>query len=324
MGTSVLHIKTEVECRVYLFDEEKGIAKPGTYFNLEVRKGEQDLLFVRTRPLPAVIICLLLLPVIGWGQSEVTRRVSAAEMGYKGRVETVQSTEFCMDSAHRYFVTTAEAYNEAGLRTDMSTIEDIYQTSYLYEYDDTGQLVYYVATFSEGDKDSIVFHYGKDGCLLGYEEYFLSCDPNEGNSVTNFLVTCDAQCRPLMAASVWEDTTTFVYDGQGRVVSKTAPTVYAPHVTWTYYYDEHGRLVRMRTGDKHYEDTHYRYDANGDTIEVWQTNWEHWEGETGDHEVGNHKHFTYTAYDDHGNWTNATVVGRKFTYFIVRTFGYYE
>ena len=48
MGTSVLHIKTEVECRVYLFDEEKGIAKPGTYFNLEVRKGEQDLLFVST------------------------------------------------------------------------------------------------------------------------------------------------------------------------------------------------------------------------------------------------------------------------------------
>ena len=48
MGTSVLHIKTEVECRAYLFDEEKGIAKPGTYFNLEVRKGEQDLLFVST------------------------------------------------------------------------------------------------------------------------------------------------------------------------------------------------------------------------------------------------------------------------------------
>ena len=48
MGTSVLHIKTEVECRVYLFDEEKGIAKPGTWFNLEVRKGEQDLLFVNT------------------------------------------------------------------------------------------------------------------------------------------------------------------------------------------------------------------------------------------------------------------------------------
>ncbi len=48
MGTSVLHIKTEVECRVYLFDEEKGIAKPGTYFNIEVRKGEQDLLFVST------------------------------------------------------------------------------------------------------------------------------------------------------------------------------------------------------------------------------------------------------------------------------------
>lgn len=49
MGTSVLHIKTEVECRVYLFDEEKGIAKPGIYFNLEVRKGEQVLLFVSTK-----------------------------------------------------------------------------------------------------------------------------------------------------------------------------------------------------------------------------------------------------------------------------------
>ena len=46
MGTSVLHIKTEEECKVYLFDEEKGIAIPGKYFNLEVRKGEQDLLFV--------------------------------------------------------------------------------------------------------------------------------------------------------------------------------------------------------------------------------------------------------------------------------------
>ena len=46
MGTSVLHIMTEMECRVYLFDEEKGIAKPGTYFNLEVMKGEQDLWFV--------------------------------------------------------------------------------------------------------------------------------------------------------------------------------------------------------------------------------------------------------------------------------------
>ena len=58
MGTSVLHIKTEVECRVYLFDEEKGIAKPGTYFNLEVRKGEQDLLFVSTED--EAIICFKL------------------------------------------------------------------------------------------------------------------------------------------------------------------------------------------------------------------------------------------------------------------------
>ena len=273
-------------------------------------------------------ILLSLLPMVAQGQSEVTRRVSASEMGYKGRVKMVQSTEFCMDSAHRYFVTKAEAYNEAGLRTDMSTIEDIYQTSYHYEYDGTGQLVYYIATYAEDGKDSIVFLYGKDGCLSGYEEYFLSYDPTEGNSVTNFLVTCDEQCRPLMAASVWEDTTTFVYDGQGRVVAKTAPTVYAPHVTWTYFYDEQGRLVKMRIGDKHYEDTHYRYDERGDTIEVWHTNWEHWEGETGEHEIGKHKYYTYTAYDDQGNWTKASVaVGKdpwKYIYFVVRTFKYYE
>ena len=48
MGTSVLHIKTEVECNVFLFDECKGIAKPGCYFNIEVRKGEQDLLLMST------------------------------------------------------------------------------------------------------------------------------------------------------------------------------------------------------------------------------------------------------------------------------------
>ena len=274
----------------------------------------------------SIICCLLLLPMIGWGQSEVTQRVSAAEMGYKGRVKTVQSTEFCMDSAHRYFVTTAEAYNEAGFRTDISIIEDIYQTNYHYEYDANGQLVYYVATYSEGGKDSIVFHYGKDGCLFGYEEYFLSYDPTEGNSVTDFLVTCDAQCRPLMAASVWEDTTSFVYDEQGRVVAKTARTEYAPHMPWTYYYyDEQGRLVKVRTGEKQYEDTHYRYNEQGDTIEVWHTNWEHWEGETGDHEIGKHKYYTYTAYDDHGNWTHAEVTVRKsHTYTVVRTFSYYE
>lgn len=275
-----------------------------------------------------VFMTVLMLPGMVLGQSEVTRRVSAAEMGYKGRVKMVQSTEFCRDSAHRYFVATAEAYNEAGLRTDMSTIEDIYQTSYHYEYDGTGQLVYYIATFTEDGKDSIVFHYGKEGCLSGYEEYFLSYDPTEGNSVKDFLVTCDDHCRPLMAASVWEDTTTFVYDGQGRVVAKTAPTVYAPHVTWTYYYDEQGRLVRMRTGDKHYEDTHYKYDANGDTIEVWHTNWEHLEGETGPHHVGQHRHYAYTQYDDHGNWTKATVTvqesGKTYTSTIILTFGYYD
>ena len=168
----------------------------------------------------ACIICLLLLPIAVQGQSEVTRRVSAGEMGYRGRVETVQSTEFCMDSANRFFVTTAEAYNEQGQRTDMSVADFLYQTNYHYEYDSNGRLVYYLGTYAEGGKDSIVFHYDKKGCLFGFEGYFLSADPTEGNSVTDFLVTCDAQCRVLTCASVWEDTTWYVYDNQGRLLKK--------------------------------------------------------------------------------------------------------
>lgn len=46
MGTSVLHIKTDVECKIFLFDEEKGIASPNKYLNLEVRKGDQDIRYV--------------------------------------------------------------------------------------------------------------------------------------------------------------------------------------------------------------------------------------------------------------------------------------
>ena len=48
MGASVLHIKTEVECKVLLFDEEKGIAVPNIVFSIEVNYGYQDLLFIST------------------------------------------------------------------------------------------------------------------------------------------------------------------------------------------------------------------------------------------------------------------------------------
>ena len=48
MASSVLHIKTGVECKVFLFDEEKGIASPDEQFDLEVNNGYQDLLFVST------------------------------------------------------------------------------------------------------------------------------------------------------------------------------------------------------------------------------------------------------------------------------------
>ena len=220
-------------------------------------------------------VLLLLLPMIGWGQSEVTRRVSAAEMGYRGRVRMVQSSEYSRQDGQLSFSTTAEAYNEAGMRTAMSTSDGLYQQNYLYHYSADGQLTYYVGDYGEGGKDSIVFHYTPEGCLLGYEEYFLSADPTEGNSVTDHLLSCDAHCR-----------------------------------------------------DEHFEDTHYRYDANRDTVEVWHTNWEHLEGETGQHEVGQHRHYDYTRYDDHGNWTQATVTvlesGKTQKLNIIRTFSYYD
>ena len=273
-----------------------------------------------------VITCLLLLPVIGWGQSEVTRRVSAEEMGYRGKVQAVQRTEFCTDEDNKFFVTTAEAYNKQGLRTDMSIIDNIYQTNYHYEYDGSGQLVYYVATFSEGEKDSIVFHYNNDGCLSGYEEYMLSADPTEGNSVTDFVVTCDTQCRVLMCASVWYDTMRYDYDSTGRIISMTGHGL--PDKIKTFHYDNNGRLERTRKGAQYYEDAHFRYNVQGDTVETWQTNWERFEKEKGAHEVGEHKYFSYTEYDDHGNWKKATVTvkenGIKFTYTVVRTFKYYD
>ena len=46
MGTSVLHIKTEVECHVYLFDEEKGddcfcsVFKASAEFSFSIESGK--------------------------------------------------------------------------------------------------------------------------------------------------------------------------------------------------------------------------------------------------------------------------------------------
>ena len=233
---------------------------------------------------------------------------------------TIDGSKYCYNAdLSNGQVTTLYVYAQKGeqLRNHLE---------YRYEYDDNGRLVYYVETFSEGGKDSIAFFYDKNGCLVGYSEYGFDADPTEGNDVTDFLVTCDAQCRVLTCASVWEDTTWYVYDNQGRLLKKTQS--WQTDKAETFDYNRHGRLERVRIGDKHHIDTHYRYDANGDTTKVWSTNWEHHEGDIGDHEVGEHKYYSYTKYDDHGNWTHATVtvsynkISQKHT--LIRTFSYYE
>ena len=78
MGTSILHIKSEVECHVYLFDEDKGIATPGKYFNLEVRKGEQELLFVSTKD--ETVRCRLLYEV---EEHDTDYRITIARTQFK-------------------------------------------------------------------------------------------------------------------------------------------------------------------------------------------------------------------------------------------------
>ena len=94
-----------------------------------------------------MLVLLSLSPIVVQGQRDVTRRVSAEDMGYRERVQFFQSTEWCRDSEYAFFTTSAEEYNEAGLRTDMSIIANIYQTNYHYEYDGNGRLVYSVETY---------------------------------------------------------------------------------------------------------------------------------------------------------------------------------
>ena len=45
-NTSTIHIKTDFDCIVYDYDQELGTTKAGTYFNIELRKGEHELTFV--------------------------------------------------------------------------------------------------------------------------------------------------------------------------------------------------------------------------------------------------------------------------------------
>lgn len=118
----------------------------------------------------AISICLLLLPIVAQGQSEFTHLYSTGQMGYRGRVQTVQRTDFCMDTEHKLFVATAEAYNETGMRTAMSTAAMQGQTDERYAYGPDGKLLLFVSTNS-CCVDSVVYFYDSLGCLSGFSEY---------------------------------------------------------------------------------------------------------------------------------------------------------
>lgn len=45
-NTSTVHIKTDFDCIVYNYGQELGTTKADTYFNIELRKGEHELMFV--------------------------------------------------------------------------------------------------------------------------------------------------------------------------------------------------------------------------------------------------------------------------------------
>lgn len=265
-----------------------------------------------------VFVCLLL-PAMGWGQSEVTHRVSAADRGYLGPVQTVQCTQLSRRDGQLAMVTTTEVYNKAGMRIAMSTGTLREQTKERYDYDDRGRLMLFVFTNSLC-VDSVVFRYDSHDCLSGFREYLLYKN-GEDDLVINNLVTCDDHCRLLVQAGEWGDSTVYSYDTWGRPVYKSIPGAED-----RFFYNSSGRLERVRTGEEHYIDFHIRYDGQGDTLETWYTDWE-----TGGKEPSanwEHKRYKYSRYDDHGNWTSATVAimesGRKVEATLVRTFTYYK
>lgn len=267
----------------------------------------------------AISICLLLLPIVAQGQSEFTHLYSTGQMGYRGRVQTVQRTDFCMDAEHKLFVTTAEAYNETGMRTAMSTAAMQGQTDERYAYGPDGKLLLFVSTNS-CCVDSVVYFYDSLGCLAGFSEYIIN-KTEDGNSVTDNLITCDDHCRPLVQVNAWGDSTVYRYDSLGRPVFKSIPGGVE-----RYRYDANGRLDRARSGEGRYLDFHIRYDERGDTAETWFSDWEQDLG--GRPSVQPHNKYTYTEYDDHGNWTKATIdviEGKElYSITVIRTFRYYD
>ena len=266
-----------------------------------------------------IAICLLLLPIVAQGQSEFTHLYSTGQMGYRGRVQTVQRTDLCMDAEHKLFVTTAEVYNQSGMRTAMSTVGLQDETDERYEHLPDGRLHLFVSS-NNYCVDSVVYVYDSLGCLFGFSEYLIS-KTEDDNSVTDNLITCDDHCRPLVQVNVWGDSTVYRYDSLGRPVYKTIPGAVE-----RYSYDADGRLTLVRSGKGRYLDFHIRYDERGDTAETWYSDWE--QDLPVRPTVLIRNKYTYTDYDDHGNWTKATidVIDDKEQHAItvVRTFSYYD
>lgn len=268
----------------------------------------------------AIIICLLLLPMIGWGQSEVTHRMTAAEAGYRGPVRQVLTRQTGSLSGPRRFLVQAETFNATGLRTGIVTVDSLGRFYTACRYTPDGRLTRAVCGFPLG-REIITFRHNSLGCPVSCYSERYSSEGDGGHESTLFRLECDDHCRLLLYLPPWGDSSIYRYDTKGRLVYRALPGAED-----YYYYDARGRLVRQRSGWEHYIDQHFRYDDRGNLTETWHTDWE--TGGSVSTPSLEHIRYRYTRYDRHGNWTHALMCvelnGQRQFCTLVRTIDYYD
>lgn len=266
------------------------------------------------------LLLVLLLPAGAWAQSEITFRVTTAEVGYRGPVRHVQTQQTCDSTALRCFRVCEESFNAHGLRTAIVTIDSIGRFYTSCDFAPDGRLICAINGFPMG-VDSLAFRYDKHGCPVAYQVTRFTSEGIDKEMSNLFRFECDDQCRPLLFITSWGDTSEYRYDSLGRLVYRALPGTED-----TYTYDAHGRLVRVRTGHTRYIDQFFRYNERGDLIETWHTDWEQDAG--GPKSPLPHIHYSYSQYDSHGNWTKAqmkvTESGRSYTCSVNRQISYYD